>query len=89
MCACLSHVPYWACNSGMCPDRELNQQPFGLQAGDGSTEPHQPGHLKILLLTNIETTCSFTHFLFFLTPLPPTPGDYASTLCLYVCACSG
>ena len=29
-------------NPGMCPDWELNQQPFGLQAGTQSTEPHQP-----------------------------------------------
>ena len=33
-----------ACNLGMCPDWELNWQPFGLQAGTQSTEPHQPGH---------------------------------------------
>ena len=32
-----------ACNPGMCPDWELNQQPFGLQASTQSTEPHQPG----------------------------------------------
>ena len=32
-----------ACNPGMCPNRELNQQPFGLQAGTQSTEPHQLG----------------------------------------------
>ena len=30
-------------NPGMCPDWGLNQQPFGLQAGAQSTEPHQPG----------------------------------------------
>ena len=30
-------------NPGMCPDWELNQQPFGLQAGAHSTEPQQPG----------------------------------------------
>ena len=32
-----------ACNPGMCPDWELNQQPFGSQAGAQSAEPHQPG----------------------------------------------
>ena len=32
-----------ACNPGMCPDRELNWQPFGSQASAQSTEPHQPG----------------------------------------------
>ena len=37
-----------ACNPGMCPYWELNQQPFGLQAGTQSTEPHRPG-LKTLL----------------------------------------
>ena len=30
-------------NPGMCPDWELNQRPFGSQAGTQSTEPHQPG----------------------------------------------
>ena len=28
----------------MCPEWELNQRPFGSQAGTQSTEPHQPGH---------------------------------------------
>ena len=32
-----------ACNTGMCPDWELNWWPFGLQAGAQSTQPHQPG----------------------------------------------
>ena len=33
-----------ACNLGMCPDWESNQQSFGSQASDAqSTEPHQPG----------------------------------------------
>ncbi|XP_045044995.1 syntaxin-6 isoform X1 [Desmodus rotundus] len=31
-----------ACNPDMCPDLELNLQPFGLQAGAQSTEPHKP-----------------------------------------------
>ena len=35
-------------NPGMCPDWELNWQPFGSQAGTQSTEPHQPG-LKLIL----------------------------------------
>ena len=30
-----------ACNTGMCPDWELNQRPFGSQAGTQYTEPHQ------------------------------------------------
>ena len=31
------------CNPVMCPDWELNQQPFDSQAGTQSTVPHQPG----------------------------------------------
>ena len=39
-----SHVPLTgdlAHNPGMCPDWELNQWPFGLQASPHFTEPHQ------------------------------------------------
>ena len=42
----VSHTPPTgdlAQNPGLCPDWESNQQPFGLQAGAQSTEPHQPG----------------------------------------------
>ena len=45
-CVVASHAPTTgdlACNPGMCPDWELNQRPFGSQAGAQSTEPHQPG----------------------------------------------
>ena len=45
-CVVASHAPTTgkqACNPGMCPDWESNQQPFGSQAGTQSTEPHQPG----------------------------------------------
>ena len=31
----------------MLPDWESNPQPFGLQAGTQSTEPHQPGQKKL------------------------------------------
>ena len=44
-CVVASHTPPTgdtAPNPGMCPDWELNQGPFGLQAGTQSTEPHQP-----------------------------------------------
>ena len=34
---------------GMCPDQELNQQPFSPQARTQSTESHQPGRLCPLL----------------------------------------
>ena len=39
-----------ACNPGMCPDWETNQQRFGSQASTQSTEPHQAG--LIILLFN-------------------------------------
>ena len=39
-----------ACNPGMCPDWELDQQPFGSQAGTQSAEPHQPGLRSYFLL---------------------------------------
>ena len=45
-CVVASHMPPngdLACNPGMCPNWELNQQPFGSQVGTQSTEPHQPG----------------------------------------------
>ena len=32
-----------ACNPGMCPDWEMNPQPFGFQVCTQSTELHQPG----------------------------------------------
>ena len=47
-----SHVPSTgnlAWNSGMCPDWELNLQPFGSQAGTQFTEPQQPGLGKKIL----------------------------------------
>ena len=45
-----------ACNSGMCPDWELNWQPFGSQANAQSTEPHQPGLLYTVLINNVNLT---------------------------------
>ena len=52
MCGCPSCAPNWglAHNPGMCPDWELNQQPFGLQASTQSTELHQPGRNDWLLM---------------------------------------
>ena len=32
-----------ACNPGMCPDQELNQQPFGPWDNTQPTEPHESG----------------------------------------------
>ena len=45
-CVVRSHAPPTsdlARNPGMCPDLDLNQQPFGSQASTESTETHQPG----------------------------------------------
>ena len=56
MCGYLLSTPYGnlAHNPGMCPDWESNQQPFGLQAGAQSAEPHQPGWFLGFL---IKTLC--------------------------------
>ena len=46
------HVPHTgdlACNPGMCPAWESNQQLFGSQVRAQSTEPHQPGLSTTLL----------------------------------------
>ena len=50
-CVIASHTPPTrdlACNPGMCPDWESNQQLFGSQASTQSTEPHQPGEFVII-----------------------------------------
>ena len=48
---CLSHALNWGLdlNPGMCPDQESNQQPFGSQGSTQSTEPHQPGHMRVCI----------------------------------------
>ena len=64
MCGCLSHAPYWGPghNPDMYPDWELNQRPFGSQAGAQYTELHQPGRYSyficmklVFMITLIET----------------------------------
>ena len=42
-------------NPGMCPEWELNRQPFSSQAGTQSTEPHQPGPEDIFFSLLLET----------------------------------
>ena len=44
----LAHSP------GMCPDWELNQHHFGLQAHASSTELHQPGQICIKFCGKLE-----------------------------------
>ena len=45
-CVVASHAPPTgdlACNTGVCPDWELNWQSLGSQAGAQSMKPHKPG----------------------------------------------
>ena len=42
-----------ACNPGICPDWEPNQQPFGSQASTQSTESYQPGLFLLFLLKSL------------------------------------
>ena len=44
--SCMLPTGDLACNPGMCPNWELNQQPLGSQASTQSTEPHQPGQIS-------------------------------------------
>ena len=51
-CVVASHTPPngdLAHHPGMYPDWELNQQPFGSQAGSQPTEPHQPGPILLFI----------------------------------------
>ena len=59
-----------ACNPGMCPNWESNQQQFGSQAGTQSTEPYQPGLYKIFLLL---FNCSCPYFSPIVLPCPAHP----------------
>ena len=80
-----------ACNLGMCPNWELNWQPFGSQAGAQSSEPHQPGlaiyfvfvslTLYFLLLSLYSFGLRF--FILVLSSIFITFGLLASSL--YVC----
>ena len=56
----LAHIP------GMCPDQELNQRPFGSQAGAQSMEPHQPGPELFVLKWLIFCYTNFTSINYFL-----------------------
>ena len=57
-----SHMPPTgdlACNPGMCPDWELNQRSFALQACAQSAEPHHPGPNFILFQNYLYCSMSF------------------------------
>ena len=48
--SCVPPTEDRACNPGMCPEWELNSQPFCLLAGAQSTEAHQLGGIYIFLI---------------------------------------
>ena len=79
-----SHTPPTgdlAHNPDLCPDWELNQRPFGLQAGTQSTELHQQGREEsfgtCLFLFIVDTITDVPHclpsVLFPSVPALPTP----------------
>ena len=59
---CLWCAPYWGpgLQPRLCPDWELNGQPFGLQATTQYTELHQPGLLVAFYTSYIENTGWFS-----------------------------
>ena len=65
MCGCPRAPPTGdlPCNPGRCPDWESNQQPFSSQAGTQYTEPHQPGCLSQVLLSQIPSFIPFCDIL--------------------------
>ena len=64
-----------ACNTGMCPDGELNRQPFGLQDDAQLTELHQSG-LCLLFSIQFFTAIKLLHYVYlFPFPLPLLPLD--------------
>ena len=61
-CVVASHAPPMgdlACNPGMCPNRELNQQPLALQSCAQSTEPHLPGLISLFSKSFLTLVVSF------------------------------
>ena len=77
-CGCLSYAGATgdlARSPGLCPDWELNWQPFGSQAGTQSTEPHQPGL----------SCCSDWFFFASLCPISLIWFSASSTLLLFSC----
>ena len=71
--SCVPPTEDLARNPGMCPDWELNQRPFSVQAHTQSTELHQPGTFMILI------PCTFSSI------LPPPPPHCDSVPVLVVC----
>ena len=51
-----------ACNPGVCPDWELNWQPFGSQAATQSSQPYQPGQDLILHGTPVDKKQKFSYY---------------------------
>ena len=53
--SCVPPTGDLAHNPGICPNWELNWQPFHLQASTESTEPHQPGWKEVILMREISS----------------------------------
>ena len=79
-CVIMSRTPPTgdlAHSSGMCPDWELDQQPFSSQASTQSTEPHHPGlylfcmnyNFYSFILVLFVLVLSFFFFFFFFISL--------------------
>ena len=65
-CVVASHMPPTgglAHNPGMCPEWESNRGPSGSQAGTQSTEPHQPGRVRVILISSLYMYFLFCEFL--------------------------
>ena len=58
--SCMLPTGDLACNPGMCPDWELNQWSFDVQAGTQSTEPYQPGPSGRFYFTKFTTLSSIS-----------------------------
>ena len=68
----LSCAPMLACNPGMSPDWESNQQPLGSQAVTQSSEPYQSGRLVVNFIRTIADVSHKTYSRIILKTWKPT-----------------
>ena len=67
-CGCLSYAGATgdlARSPGLCPDWELNWQPFSLQARTQCTEAHQPTQLSKFIFLNIILLLQTSKYMFY------------------------
>ena len=94
--SCTPPTGHLACNPGMCSDWEWNRQPFVLQAGTQSTEPHQPGlkwTVLFILFYFLQFLLLFSYSCLHFLPIPPphpsqshlSPPPLPSPLILSMC----